>query len=68
MEKFSFKNVWEEVPVKTQKEIKNTIVRALGISQSTFYRRVRGEIEPKISEVALYKTTFLQHGFEFRFD
>lgn len=62
MKKYSFKKGYKQVPAGKQGYIRKQIITALGITQSAFYSRLRGEVEPKVSEYRIIEEIFLQNG------
>lgn len=62
---YSFKKGFSQVPVGKTKEVKDQIMRCLKItSHPAWLRRLRGEIEPRISEMDAVYSVFLAHGIE----
>lgn len=60
---FAFERGWEKVPKKIQRIIKKKIMEGLELRTiSAFYCRLRGEVEPKITEHLVIETAFKKHG------
>lgn len=62
MRKYSFRKGWKQLPEGKQKDFKKELVTRLDISESTFYPRLRGEVEPKISEYHIIENLFLEYN------
>lgn len=60
---FSFKKGWEQLPQSKAQEAKERIVKALGLRfQSSFYYRLYGRCEPKVSEARAIEEIFHSYG------
>ena len=60
---FSFKKGWGYLPSNKKKTVRDEIKTALNLKTNVaFYRRVNGEVEPKVSEKEAIETIFLNHG------
>lgn len=59
---FSFRKGYYSLPSKKMVEFRLTVMNALGISRESFYRRMRGETELKITEVECIKALFSKYG------
>lgn len=57
-QKFSFMRGYNNLPRKHLREVREEITSALGISRESFYRRLRGEVEPKVSEAKKIEEIF----------
>ncbi|MEG1899429.1 MAG: hypothetical protein RR183_07120 [Bacteroidales bacterium] len=63
MNKYSFKKGYNQVPVSKSKEIKKLIMSALNISTTpSWSARLKGDIEPKISEYNAIEKIFREIG------
>lgn len=60
---FSFNRGYQQLPVSKLKEARMRIMEALGlVTEPAFYRRLRGGIEPKISEYRAIENVFHSFG------
>lgn len=55
---YSFKKGWNQVPQGKVKEVKDAIMTALDINAANFYKRLKGDVEPKVSEAAAIEGIF----------
>ena len=63
MTRFSFRKAWGQVPKNKAEEVRKRIMDALGMkTRNTFYIRMRGEIEPKVSEAEAIEAIFKDYG------
>ena len=63
MTRFSFRKAWGQVPKNKAEEVRKRIMDALGMkTRNTFYIRLRGEIEPKVSEAEAIEAIFKDYG------
>lgn len=62
MKKYSFWKGYKQVPAGKQGEVRKAIIATLGIAQSAFYSRLRGEVEPKVSEYQAIESVFNHYG------
>lgn len=63
MTRFSFRKAWGQVPKNKAEEVRKRIMDALGMkTRNTFYIRMRGEIEPKVSEAESIEKIFSEYG------
>lgn len=63
MEKYSFKKGYEQVQKKDLKLVKSKIMETLGINNRVSWNaRLKGEIEPKISEHQAIEKIFNEIG------
>ena len=61
MSKYSFKRGYNQVPQGKAKEVREKIVKALGLTKASFYPRLRGEIIPKITEYKIIESIFSEY-------
>lgn len=62
-ERFSFKKGFRQLPVCKTKEVQQAIMEALGITaRMTWYDRLNGRIEPRVSEAESIEKIFHQHN------
>lgn len=60
---YSFKNGYEQLRSCDQKPFRETLTKRLGMTTSAgFYGRMRGDVEPKASEVRIIEETFAEFG------
>lgn len=59
---FSFRKGYYSLPGKNMEEFRLTVMKALGISKESFYRRMRGQTELRITEVEYIKGLFNKYG------
>lgn len=64
MEKnFSFKKGWKQLPQSAVPEVRSKIISALELKTiPSFYPRLNGRIEPKISEARKIEAVFAEYG------
>lgn len=63
MNKFSFKKGFGQLQVKDVSDVKSEISIALNIrNRTTWYNRLNGDVEPKISEVTAIEEIFKRKG------
>mgnify|MGYP007108682335 CR=1 FL=1 len=63
MNRFSFKKGWVQVPKNKSDEVRNRIMVVLGLqARNSFYIRLRGAIEPKVSEAQAIEKIFAMYG------
>jgi len=61
--RFAFKKGWGQVPHEKTKEVRERIMTALGLqARNNFYIRLRGKIEPKVSEAEKIEEIFREYG------
>lgn len=61
--RFSFRKGWSQLPKNKTAEVRELIMEALQLkTRNTFYIRMRGEIEPKVSEAESIEAIFKDHG------
>lgn len=62
-QKFPFKKGWNQLPQIKVADCQNDIMEALDIkAKSTFYARLNGDVEPKISEANIIESIFKLYG------
>ena len=62
-ERFSFKKGFRQLPICKAKVVQLSIMEALGISgRMTWYDRLNGKIEPRVSEAEKIEEIFHQHN------
>ncbi|OJV23456.1 MAG: hypothetical protein BGO30_09220 [Bacteroidetes bacterium 41-46] len=60
---FSFKKGYRQIPVGKTKEVREAIMNALGITgRMTWYNRLNGEIEPRVSEAQKIEEIFYMYN------
>ena len=60
---FSFRNGLDQVPSGLLRKVKEELMQALNIqTRAGFLTRVRGEVEPKVSEAKSIEAIFKQYG------
>lgn len=60
---YSFKKGWGKLQRKDSKDVMKDIMEALELDTTvSFYRRLRGEVEPKISEHESIEKIFASYG------
>lgn len=60
---FSFLKGYRQLPNGKLKEVRVKIMNAIGVTgEPAFYRRLRGEIEPKVSEARAIEAIFSEYG------
>jgi hypothetical protein len=65
MEQFSFKKGWSQVQQRDMKAVKREIMEALEITtRVTWYCRLYGKTEPKVSEAKAIEEIFAKYGVE----
>ena len=62
MQNYSFKRGYNNLPRKYLKEVREEITNALGLTRESFYRRLRGEVEPKVSEAKKIEEIFNRYN------
>lgn len=61
--RFAFKKGWGQVPRAKSEEVRKKIMTALGLqARNNFYVRLRGKIEPKVSEAEAIEKIFREYG------
>ncbi len=60
---FSFKKGWNQLPVSKVAEVREKIMKVLNLKcQTSFYPRLNGDYEPKISEARAIEAIFAEYG------
>ena len=60
---FSFKKGWSQVKTVDAPEVRKKLMVALGVnSRAGFCNRMRGDIEPKITEARAIENVFAEYG------
>lgn len=60
---FSFKKGYRQLPVSKTKEVREDIMEALKIKgRMTWYDRLNGRIEPRVSEAQKIENIFISHN------
>lgn len=63
MEEFSFKRGFSQVKQKDAKEVRELIMKALGLTtRASWYSRLNGSVEPKVSEARAIEEVFTKFG------
>lgn len=62
IDQYSFKKGWNQVPNEKLTEVREKLMEALDINRANFYKRMRGDVEPKVSEAAAIELVFKQYG------
>ena len=61
--RFSFRKGWNQLPQANVSEARDRIVEALGLQVKTsFYYRLDGKCEPKVSEAEAIEEIFKSYG------
>ena len=58
----SFKPGWEQLTKKQAVLVRNEIMEILNLTYDGFYKRMRGEVEPKVSEAVAIENVFKKYG------
>lgn len=62
---FSFQKGWKQLPQAKAQEAKKRISKALGLRfPSSFYYRLNGKCEPKVSEARAIEEIFHSYGIK----
>lgn len=59
---YSFMKGWKQLPQCELKAVRGEICAALNVSIVTFYARLKGQPEPKVSEAKAIEGIFAQRG------
>ncbi|MPL74376.1 hypothetical protein SDC9_20248 [bioreactor metagenome] len=63
MSEFSFQKGWGQVTIGQADAVKAEIMKKLGItSNSNWLQRLKGRVEPKVSEAKAIETVFKRYG------
>ena len=60
--KNSFKHAYNSLPANKMREFREKMKTALNIQDYAFYARMRGEVEPKVSEAQIIEALFAEYG------
>lgn len=64
-EQFSFNKGWSQVKNGDMSECRNKLMEVLGIkSRAAFLNRLKGDVEPKVSEVRAIESVFTEYGIK----
>lgn len=62
-EQFSFEKGWMQIKNGDIRECRDKIMNAIGIkTRVAWHNRLRGDVEPKISEVKAIESVFAEYG------
>lgn len=62
-EQFSFNKGWSQVKNGDISECRNKLMEVLGIkTRAAFLNRLKGDVEPKVSEVLAIESVFAEYG------
>lgn len=65
MERFSYQRGYNQVQLQNKNEVKRKIMRALKITTPpSWYARLNGNIEPRVSEAKAIETIFGKYGIK----
>ena len=65
MNQFSFQKGFDQVPHGKVKQVKDELMKSLKISsRPSWLARLRGDVEPKISEVKAIEGVFAKYGIK----
>ncbi len=59
---FSFRKGYEQLTIKQTALVRDEIMNQLNWSYDTFYRRLRGSVEPKVTEAETIEKAFSKFG------
>ena len=62
MKKYSFKKGYQKLSQSNAVKFRKELIKELGITRASFYPRMRGEVEPKVSEYKLINKLFKKYG------
>jgi hypothetical protein len=62
MNNYSFRNAYESLPANKQSEVRQKIMDTFGWRLTSFYRRMKGNPEPRMSEAFTIETIFADYG------
>lgn len=62
IKKYPFKKGYAQLTREGANAVKLDVMDAFGISSNQFYIRMRGEVEPKVSEAATIERIFHKRG------
>lgn len=64
-EQFAFKKGWGQVTLSAAKACRKDLMDSLGVTtRVAFLNRMKGEVEPKISEVRAIEKVFAKYGIK----
>ena len=61
-DQYSFKKGWNQIPNESIREVRVKIMEVLDINRANFYKRLNGDVEPKVSEAAAIEGVFKQYS------
>lgn len=61
---FSFRRGWLQLRSMDMPSVKEKIQRQLAVGDASFYKRLRGEVEPKVSEAEAIEKIFAEYGIK----
>lgn len=59
---FSFRKGYRQLTLEQTPLFRDNIMKALSLSRESFYRRLRGEVEPKVTEAAKIIKIFKEYN------
>ena len=60
---YSFKRGWSQVRKCDQQTVRNKLMQAMNLGhRASFYERLRGDTEPRVSEYAAITMVFAEYG------
>lgn len=59
---FSFRKGYRKLTLNDSAVVREELKESLGLNNNSFYRRLRGEVEPKITEVERIENIFSKYG------
>ena len=60
--KYSFRKGYRQLTIDEAPAVREEIIDKLGIKRTAFYSRLRGEVEPKVSEYLTIERIFKKRG------
>ncbi len=61
----SFKKGFDQVPIGKADQVKTEIMQSLNIkSKAAWERRLKGNVDPRLSEIKSVETVFAKHGIK----
>jgi len=64
MNPYSFKTAYESLPANKQSEVRQKIMDTFNLKLTSFYRWMRGEPEPRLSEADTIAAIFAEYGIK----
>ena len=61
---YSFRRAYESLPHGKVNQVRQELMEVLGVGTVGLYRRIRGEIEPRISEAKAIEKVFQKYGIK----